>query len=1156
MTKHQNENGICKFNLKKDCVVSEIFVYKDEQILEPLGRFAEISGFAGNDNLKKNELAEEELGRSLRVCRMNQIYDTLTFAVDFMEDVDGLLDLFGIISEDRIFLNHSTEKSSCLSSWFDFYEPFSMAQWIVSQFEMRILRFFYKKDTESVFLRSPVFGVDILNEFWGNLKVFEKEELVLETCKKVKKFRKVCFEKGDFSVNFPVKEKLNSAEKIIKWIFSSKFGFILTAEKTKEDFSGIVRRKLAELSENFFSLCNSIKLEEVFCTELFFLNCLSEEIENKSNFKLTNLNQKINQILPQKTEIKVQGSFFEEKENGDSHHSTFISESEEKSQNSELSLKPEKRPSKILTRRGIYFTKQTDLIIQRYIAQVLTGIIEICIIPHAQFPKGPSPLIKLARLSIRLKCFLKSVLTFEIVKVLKPVKNKQRNNLCKKISQFTETIAKNLIKSKDLRASSDCSREGSVLIDSNKRISKKSPNLPVFSNKNIIEKKTRFPEKFVIIEHGKKNGEFNELVLNFRKNENKEPQRNKFSVFKKETNPEKETKPEKESCLNNNNKMKVGENKRDKLENCNVNEIVCCNIKEDTFLSPKKKGLIGTYIDIIEIDLESTTDPNSKLSESLKNCPHENKKVESQGKEKKKKKNGKNPKLKNLSRLENGQIDSQINQVYIEMEMGINPIQLPKSEIKAKFVKISQNRINIKGTVPIKQLDPKGSKFKSKIKQNEIIEKPENQKLKVEKMTIEKKTKNNDKKKTVKKTVVPEIAKIHLITKWEDEKFINLNNNEGAKEVKNFLQSPKKLSFSLCEKNQAIKKINKSEQIIQKNLLKSTEDVKKYKQFEIKDKKVGKAEKITEIKAEKLEKSGNSENNSVQCSQFNFTGLLGTMPNKRINKLSKHSLKFDSNAAPVAPINPGNHRSSLFCDLIYNSENMFTTDIKISELTQTDNLSNSPNSSFEKFTNIEIIKERIEICRNKLVSESLAEIHTSLNYLNAKVNDDRLATIQKIRDIVQISFKNPQISVVPYGSFETGLLTPYSDIDLAIQGCQSIEKTEAIKVLELLEHNLKLSSFVKKSTLILTSSVPILKIECDVKWDSENSGPVDLTKIDIIVSLNEELGMENTALRTTAYIHKSIFIFKTFFLNVLVLKFILNSNNYSNSYTGCLNRGS
>ena len=57
------------------------------------------------------------------------------------------------------------------------------------------------------------------------------------------------------------------------------------------------------------------------------------------------------------------------------------------------------------------------------------------------------------------------------------------------------------------------------------------------------------------------------------------------------------------------------------------------------------------------------------------------------------------------------------------------------------------------------------------------------------------------------------------------------------------------------------------------------------------------------------------------------------------------------------------------------------------------------------------------------------EAHTDRLELGRRVIQDRIATI------VDRTFNADTVYVQEYGSYATRLLTPYSDMDLSIQGC-------------------------------------------------------------------------------------------------------------------------
>ena len=71
-------------------------------------------------------------------------FDALTFSRDFIDKVDDLIDVFNIVTKDQLF-SCSIEPSSTqciyevLPPWFNKVGLNTIAEWIVSHFEIRIL---------------------------------------------------------------------------------------------------------------------------------------------------------------------------------------------------------------------------------------------------------------------------------------------------------------------------------------------------------------------------------------------------------------------------------------------------------------------------------------------------------------------------------------------------------------------------------------------------------------------------------------------------------------------------------------------------------------------------------------------------------------------------------------------------------------------------------------------------------------------------------------------------------------------------------------------------------------------------------------------------------------------------------------------------------
>jgi DNA polymerase sigma len=168
----------------------------------------------------------------------------------------------------------------------------------------------------------------------------------------------------------------------------------------------------------------------------------------------------------------------------------------------------------------------------------------------------------------------------------------------------------------------------------------------------------------------------------------------------------------------------------------------------------------------------------------------------------------------------------------------------------------------------------------------------------------------------------------------------------------------------------------------------------------------------------------------------------------------------------------------------------------------------------------------------------------------------RKLVIQRIGDVIERSFCGA-VQLKPYGSYQTGLLTPFSDVDLAISGADVYETGRANEILRLVRDNLGMCGFVTSQTLIENAAVPVLKFEADPSvayYDQETFPHSIKVKVDLIVDIVDGINPINIAMRTTEYILNARTWYRSFFQNVLVLKYIANNHKLTNTYTGKLTR--
>jgi ankyrin repeat protein/predicted nucleotidyltransferase len=129
----------------------------------------------------------------------------------------------------------------------------------------------------------------------------------------------------------------------------------------------------------------------------------------------------------------------------------------------------------------------------------------------------------------------------------------------------------------------------------------------------------------------------------------------------------------------------------------------------------------------------------------------------------------------------------------------------------------------------------------------------------------------------------------------------------------------------------------------------------------------------------------------------------------------------------------------------------------------------------------------------------------------------------------------PEVDVEVFGSFSTGLLLPYSDIDLVI----THTTTAPIDLLKDLLPHIESMRGIKKLDKIFTASIPVIKVSLDHKNKGEE------IKIDITVQENKHKGVECRNL-----IKKFLGTYKTIKHVYLVLKQLIYFCNFHEPYRG------
>jgi len=307
--------------------------------------------------------------------------------------------------------------------------------------------------------------------------------------------------------------------------------------------------------------------------------------------------------------------------------------------------------------------------------------------------------------------------------------------------------------------------------------------------------------------------------------------------------------------------------------------------------------------------------------------------------------------------------------------------------------------------------------------------------------------------------------------------------------------------------------------------------------------------KVIKLKASRWEQTSTQQNESEsndvsQNSEFNNIDSTHYMSNESKSAKEPQGYSRGYNIQQHNIFNRENQKK--FPTLQKFPKGMFQrTDIQVTEFVDL------PSSNLSKIAALN--QRRFDNLFYQMIDNNVKNVIKDLETFSKKFEQPRQIIKDRIHKIVQQTFNHPAIYVSEYGSFATNLLTPYSDLDLAIRGCFFDSREQCVEMLNIISENLQLFPFIKKVNAILTAAIPVLKIEADpsvIYEETQTIGESIIVKVDIIVEQFEEFNASSTAMRTTEFTKNCNRYYKTFYQNVLTMKFALSCNGLSNTYKG------
>lgn len=203
------------------------------------------------------------------------------------------------------------------------------------------------------------------------------------------------------------------------------------------------------------------------------------------------------------------------------------------------------------------------------------------------------------------------------------------------------------------------------------------------------------------------------------------------------------------------------------------------------------------------------------------------------------------------------------------------------------------------------------------------------------------------------------------------------------------------------------------------------------------------------------------------------------------------------------------------------------------------------------------LEKRVDQRLKTLLAAEVEAVAAQLLTFAQRTELARSIVKERVRTIVSRTFQDA-VELIEFGSNATQLTTPQSDIDLGLshKTARIFSHHVVADMLECLAENLTGTSFVIRVTPILSASVPVVKLEADAQLpfeDADCAPQSQVIKCDIIVLVDEGLGIEHSSLRTTRYLRDAVAQYPTFQKNVLLLKYCLSCLGYSSSSNSGVN---
>jgi len=193
-----------------------------------------------------------------------------------------------------------------------------------------------------------------------------------------------------------------------------------------------------------------------------------------------------------------------------------------------------------------------------------------------------------------------------------------------------------------------------------------------------------------------------------------------------------------------------------------------------------------------------------------------------------------------------------------------------------------------------------------------------------------------------------------------------------------------------------------------------------------------------------------------------------------------------------------------------------------------------------------VSKASINSTLESLAGRGIVEVTEDLMRQADELREPRQEIKRLINEVVSQCHPQHTCDISNYGSCVTGLITPFSDMDLCIKSQPRIPKAEVNAFLATTTTWLAKIPNILTAKHIDTATVPIIKLTASI-------GSAQPISIDLSVETAEEEEGRSTAFRTTHFVCDCINAYPSFKPVVLFLKYALNLAGLNDTYKGGLN---